>query len=182
MKKVIATLKSVTPYSQSRPYQVEKLPKESAVDYEKRTWRERCHRDKDGIVFIPPLAFKNSLSETAKYLSIQISGKGKQTYTKHFEAGITVLDPAPIGIHVDEVTPEWLFVPPNGKRGGDKRVWKCFPFIPEWIADVTDGSGREGMVTTAVSKLSNCNGTFRYNRARRGKARQGNATQGKELL
>jgi hypothetical protein len=38
------------------------------------------------------MAFKNCLAEIAKYLSLQIPGKGKTTYTKHFEAGVMVLD------------------------------------------------------------------------------------------
>jgi len=95
------------------------------------------HTDKNGIVFIPPMAFKNCLSETAKYLSVQIPGKGKSTYTKHFEAGVMVMDPVPLGIRSEEVDGLWLFVPADGRRGSGKRVEKCFPVIPEWAADVT---------------------------------------------
>ena len=29
---------------------------------------------------------------------------------------------------------EWLFVPSDGKRGGSKRVWKCFPYVNDWKA------------------------------------------------
>ena len=137
MKKVVATLKSVTPYSQSRHIMAEKLDKESHQDYEKRTWKERCHVDGEGAIFIPPLAFKNCLSEAAKYLSIQIPGRGKSTYTKHFEAGVSVMDPVPIGVKLADVQGEWLFVPANGQRKGTTRVLKCFPYIPEWAADVT---------------------------------------------
>ena len=32
----------------------------------------------------------------------------------------------------DEVPGEWLFVPSDGKRGGGKRVDKCFPVIHKW--------------------------------------------------
>jgi len=137
MKKVIATLQSTSPYGQSRHYVVDKLEKESLADYEKRTWRNRMHVGKDGVVFIPPMAFKNCLAECAKYLSIQIPGKGKATYTKHFEAGVMVMDPVPIGVKQDEVEGLWLFVPADGRRGGPKRVDKCFPVIQEWAADVT---------------------------------------------
>lgn len=82
MKTAVCKLVSVSPYSQSRHYTTEKLPKESARDYEARTWRDRAHINEDGFVFIPPMAFKNCLSEIAKYLSEQIPGKGKATYTK----------------------------------------------------------------------------------------------------
>lgn len=137
MKTAVATLRSVTPYSQSKHVMADKLDKEGHDAYEKRTWKQRCHVDKNGMVFIPPLAFKNCIAEAAKYLSIQIPGKGKATYTKHFEAGVSVMDPVPIGLHLDDVQGEWLFVPSDGKRGGTKRVLKCFPHIAEWQADVT---------------------------------------------
>lgn len=136
MREIIATLKSVSPYSQSRFHNEPKLEKESADDYEARTWRKRCHANDDGNVFIPPMAFKNCLSEAAKYLSIQIPGKGKATYTKHFEAGILVTEPLFLGIKIDDVRGEWLHVPSDGRRGGTKRVLKCFPIIPKWSGDV----------------------------------------------
>jgi len=137
MKTVVATLRSTAPYSQSRHYDVEKLNKESARDYEERTWRNRLHVNKEGRVFIPPMAFKNCIAEVAKYLSIQIPGKGKSTFTKHFEAGLMVIDPLVLPLKPDNVEGEWLFVPSDGKRGGGKRVSKCFPVIPAWEGDVT---------------------------------------------
>jgi len=136
MKTVIATLKSISPYSQSRPYVVEKKQGETAKDFESRTWQSRLHVNETGNVFIPPMAFKNALAEAAKYLSLQIPGKGKSTYTKHFEAGVLVVDPLVLPIKAEDVSGEWLFVPSDGKRGGGSRVWKCFPVIPEWGGDV----------------------------------------------
>lgn len=136
MRTAIATLKSISPYSQSRHYEVEKKKKELAKDYEQRTWRERLHVNRDGFVFIPPMAFKNALSEIAQYLGMQVSGKGKNTYTKHFVAGVLVVDGLTLPIKKEDVQGEWLFVPSNGKRGGGKRVAKCFPVIPTWQGDV----------------------------------------------
>jgi|SRR5690349_5638072 len=131
-----ATLESISPYSQGRYHDTEKLNKESAGDYEARTWRGRLHADDKGIVFIPPMAFKNCLSEIAKFLSLQIPGKGKATYTKHFEAGVLMLEGVSLGIKKDDVEGEWLFVPSDGKRGGGSRVKRCFPVIREWKATV----------------------------------------------
>lgn len=136
MKQCIVTLESVSPYSQSRYHATSRLEKEAADDYERRTWRDRMHVNEDGNVFIPPMAFKNCLSECAKYLSISIPGKGKSTYTKHFIAGLLVMDPVVLPIKADEVQGEWLHVPSDGVRGGTKRVAKCFPLIPSWLADV----------------------------------------------
>jgi len=137
MKKVIATLESAAPYGQSRYYKVEKLEKESDKDYEARTWRNRLHVDEKGEVFIPPMAFKHCLAQAAKYLSRKIPGKGTQTYTKHFEAGVMCTDPVGLGIDVDAVPGLWLFVPANGTPGGGKCVMKCFPRIDHWRADVS---------------------------------------------
>lgn len=118
--------------SQSKIHTTEHLDKEIHKDYEERTWRERLHCNGDGEVFIPPMSFKNCLSEVAKFVSIQIPGKGKATYTKHFEAGVLVTEPLMLGVQKALVQGEWLFVPADGKRGGGKRVWKCFPIIPAW--------------------------------------------------
>jgi len=136
MRTVIATLESTSPYSQSGIHTTPKLDRETNDDYEKRTWRERLHTDEEGNVFIPPMAFKNALSEAAKFLGKQIPGKGKSTYTKHFEAGVLVMDPVFLGIKKDEVPGEWFFVPVDGVRGSGKRVWKNFTVIRKWTAEV----------------------------------------------
>lgn len=139
MKTAIVKLASISPYSQSRHYtdEVEALPKESKADYETRTWMHRCHVTDDGFIFIPPMSFKNCLSEVAKYLAVQIPGKGKSTYTKHFEAGVLVTEPVVLDIKHADVQGEWYFVPASGKRGDGKRVSKKFPIIKEWSAEVT---------------------------------------------
>ena len=131
------SLKSVSPYSQSRKIQSPRLDRETADDHEKRTWKERVHADDEGRVFIPPMALKNCIAECAKFRSEQIPGKGKSTYTKHFEAGILVVDPMYLGVTVDEVKGEWLYVPADGRRGGPKRVDKCFPLVPKWEGTAT---------------------------------------------
>lgn len=137
MTAYIAKLSSTAPYSQSRFHDTDKLDKESPDAYEKRTWRNRLHATEDGHVFIPPMSFKNCLCEAAKYLSIQIPGKGKATYTKHFESGVLVTDPLVIDVKVDDVQGLWLFLPSDGRPGGGRRVKKCMPFIPKWEGDVT---------------------------------------------
>jgi len=139
MKTATCTLKSVSPYSQTRYYQTARLDKESHSDYERRTWRDRLHTlpPPDNRVFIPPMAFKNCLSEAAKFLSHKIPGKGNSTYTKHFEAGVLVTDALVLDIRKDDVQGTWLFVPADGVRGSGKRVEKCFPTISEWHGNVT---------------------------------------------
>ena len=141
MKIANIVLKSIenSPITFGRFYDVPKEDKESHADYEKSTWRERLHVLKDGTVVIPPMMIKNTLDATAKYLSVQIPGKGKATYTKHFDAGVSVYKPAVLRngkpIKKDDVGGQWTHVPSDGMRGGTKRVPKCFPIIPEWTAE-----------------------------------------------
>lgn len=132
MKTATVKLTSASPISFGRFHNTEKLEKESADEYEKRTWKEKCYFNANNEVEIKAFAIKNMLSEAAKFLSIQIKGKGKATYTKHFEAGIFVMNNMPIGIKRDDVQGMWLHVPADGTRGGSKRVMKCFPTIQEW--------------------------------------------------
>ncbi len=138
-----AKFKGVSPYSQSRYYSVPKLERELDKDYEARTWRNRLHVQRNGEVgndpgkvFIPPMAFKNCIAEAAKFLSIKIPGKGKQTYTKNFKAGVMVVDPLILPDNPEEVEGEWLFVPSDGVPGSGKRVEKCFPVVREWEGEV----------------------------------------------
>ena len=138
MKTFIASLESVSPYSQSRYHNTPKLEKESPEDYEKRTWRERLHTDNEGIVFIPPMVFKNCLTDAAEYLSIKVKGGGgRSRYTKHFQAGVLVTDGLSLGIKKEDCQSESLFLSPEGKKGGGTRVEKCYPIIHKWSGDVS---------------------------------------------
>lgn len=139
MKIATAQLQSTSPYSHARHHQTDKKAKESAADYEERTWREKIHADEEtGVCFIPPMALCKSALEAAKYLSIPISGKGKSTYTKHFEAGVRVNEANKVILPYkkEEVRGEWVFVPSDGMRGGTRRVMKCFPYFGKWQGTV----------------------------------------------
>jgi hypothetical protein len=136
MAVVTVQFKSISPIAFGRFHNTDKLPKESPDEYEKRTWKNRVHDDNDGDIVITPFMVKNMLSDAAKFLSIQIKGKGKCTYTKHFEAGIIVMDFMKIGTKKDDVKGIWLHVPSDGKRGGTKRVSKCFPVVNEWSGSI----------------------------------------------
>lgn len=133
MKRVKAHLESMSPYSQGRFHNTAKLEKELHGDYEDRTWKERMHYNKEnGLIFIPPMQFCNSLKEAAKYLSISIPGKGKSTFTKHFESGVLVINPLYTDTHIDNVEKDTQHVPSDGRRGGTTRVIKHFGIIRKW--------------------------------------------------
>lgn len=137
MKIVSIRLKSASPISFGRHHTTPKKDRELANEYEHRTWQERLHYTAEGEVFIQPMALKNCLASTAKFLGLQIPGKGKSTYTKHFESGLLCTDPIKLGIHKDTVEREVLFVPSDGIRGSGKRVEKVFPLIREWQGEAT---------------------------------------------
>ena len=137
MKELTFRLTGVSPISFSRPVQSKKNTGENHDAYEDRTWRERLHVNEKGEVYIPPSAVKNMLGECAKYLGETVPGKGKATYTKHFEAGLMCIEPVTLGIKAADVVGERLFVPSDGKRGGGTRVWKTFPVIQSWSGIAT---------------------------------------------
>lgn len=136
MKIATVTLKSESPYSQSK--NIDKLvhpekSKEGKDAYEGRTWRFRMHVNDDGHVFIPNTCFENSIREAAKRLAIPVPGKGgKVLFSKYFEAGIMVPDGITLGVKADDVKGERLFVPADGKPGSGKRVYRTFPRITSW--------------------------------------------------
>lgn len=134
---VTCRLTGISPFSFSAPIQSKRNTGEGHDDFEERTWRERIHADKDGMAFISPMALKNCLSEVAKFLGESVPGKGKSTYTKHFEAGLLVMDPLMLGIKAADIQGERLFVPSDGRRGGGSRVWKTFPVLPTWEVAAT---------------------------------------------
>jgi hypothetical protein len=138
MKIATCTLESVSPYQPSRSYshEVEKLPRERPDEYEERTWRHKCHTMPDGKIFIPPMAFKMGLDKAAKTLGRQVPGKGKATYTKFFLSGVLVMEPIVLPYTVDDVKMDRIFANADGVRGSGKRVWRNFPRVDQWKADV----------------------------------------------
>lgn len=136
------TLKSVTPYSQSKnidPLEWPKKPKEGPDAYEERVWSKRMHVDETGHVVIPPTAFENAIREGAKRLGLAVPGKagGKTLYSKYFEAGFQIPAGITLPIKPESVRGERLFVPSDGKPGGGRRVYKRFPRIDSWAGDLT---------------------------------------------
>lgn len=138
MRTAVATLESISPYSQSRMHAQPKEDKEGADEYEKRTWIYHCHVNKDNRIFIPPMCFKRAIERAASMLGMKIKGKGQATYTKHFLAGILVTDGLVLPYSFpDQIEGETFFMNADGKRGSGKRVPRTYPVFREWKGDVT---------------------------------------------
>lgn len=137
MKTVIATLESLSPYSQSRFHNTPKEDKEPADAYEARTWRERCHYGADGRIFIPPMQFKKAIEAAGKMLRMKIPGKGSSEFGKHMMAGVLVTEGLTLNVTKDNVPGEWLHMNADGKKNSGTRVLRCYPQIVQWSGDVT---------------------------------------------
>lgn len=136
MKAALCRLKSASPIAFSRYYKAERKDRELANDYEKRTWRERAHYDESGHAIITPMMFKNAIVGASRYLGMQVPGKGKRTFMKHFMAGILVTEPLVLPVTKENIQGVSLYVPSDGKVGGSSRVEKTFPIVHEWSGDV----------------------------------------------
>jgi hypothetical protein len=136
MRLAVCHLKSISAYSQSRAYLTERLNRESNEDFERRTWRERCHADAQGHIVIPPMAFKQAIDRAAAMLGRKIPGRRNATYTKFFVGGILCVSSVKLPDMKDTVRGELVHCHSNGKRGSGSRVWRTFPMVDEWKAPV----------------------------------------------
>lgn len=131
MIRATVSITGVSPYSQSGFFKSKRDDRETWEDFEARCWREKAH-EIDGTVFIPPAAFKWALEAAAQRRSDKISGKGKQTYTKHFKSGVLCVEPIMLGVKVEDMEPDWINANSDGKRGSGTRVRRCFPTARAW--------------------------------------------------
>ncbi len=135
MKAYTAMLKSLTPYGQGRHHDSPKLERELHDAYDQRTVLQKLHTSL-GKVMIPPMAFKLCLEDTARYLKMQIPGRGKETYTKNFTQGVMFNEPVLLEQEPEKCRIERVFtLSQPGKRDGG-RVWKYFPVLDAWEAVV----------------------------------------------
>ncbi len=143
---VSAKLNAASPLLQSRSHETPKLNRELAEAYEERTWMYKLHVDGEfsdkATVILPGVMFKRSLDEIAKYMGRQVPGKGKATYTKHFESGVQcpqeqhLLKADGSLLTVADVQPQRIFVNADGVRGSGKRVHKLFPCVIDWSTNI----------------------------------------------
>lgn len=164
------TLESVSPYSQSRFHEAPKKDKESHDEYEKRTWKDRVHRDGRGITFMPPMSLKIALEHAARYLG-KIPGMGASNYKLRFLSGVMITQPIelltngkPAGL--DAWEGEWLHLNSDGVRGGGKRVKRCMPRLAPWTAQATihvlDGIITKDVLARALTEAGRFVGVGRF--------------------
>jgi hypothetical protein len=132
MRTVKVHVKSLSKYTQSRMHHTPKIEKESADAYEARTWLEKTTTNDKGEIIIPAVSFKQSLDRAGQMLGMQIPGRGKSTYTKHFKAGIMIVDDLNTGWKKEEVTKIAINAHSDGTGASGNRVVRFLPQIPSW--------------------------------------------------
>jgi hypothetical protein len=125
-----------SPYSQSAMVQVPKHDRESAQDYDDRTWREHCTTDAAGNVQIPNIAFPQSLVDAAHLLGMKVPGR--RTGFKAFFTQAVVCNEN-VAIHNGsgpwtKADAEMIIINAhaNGQRGSGKRVPRKYPMFPRY--------------------------------------------------
>ena len=132
VKTCTITLKSLSPYAQSRYHDTPKLEREQPDAWEARTWENKAHFGADGMVFIPPMALAITIKEACKFLNIKIPGRRNETWTKHFESGVLVTTPMSLGVNIKDVKKSVIRCSSDGTVGGKSKVTRYFPTIDEW--------------------------------------------------
>ena len=131
-KMVKVHIEGISPYSSSRQHDEPRLEKEGHEDYDKRTWLAKLNCDENGIAVVPAMGLKQCLDRAVKVLGMQVPGKGKATYTKHFLSGCICAADMSLGVHRDTVASVTINANADGVRGSGKRVRRIFPVISKW--------------------------------------------------
>jgi len=142
MKTYEAKIESASPLIMSRMLSTKagegmKQERETHEDYDLRIWPIKAWANTKGAVYIPRIFFKRSLEEAAQFLGLQIPGKGKSTYTKHFLAGVQIASDMELDITRDDLQCVPINCHADGKKGSGKRVVRHFPQVPEWSGVLT---------------------------------------------
>lgn len=127
-----AKIIGISPYSQSKVMESEKMPKEDGDAYDARCWREHAHVNDKGVVVIPAASFKKALESAARLLKERVPGKGQSEYGKHFKVGVMIMENPSIGVKFKDLKCEKIYANADGKSGSGSRVWRRYPLFKEW--------------------------------------------------
>lgn len=122
-------------------HEVDKAKKGHEIEWEKENfWRRMHYQDQEkggGQIVVPALCCKKSLDEAVRRSNEKVRGS-MATWTKYYEAGVMVFENAVTNKTRKDLIAETYFVDPRGSKSGKggTRVWRCFPFIADWKAQV----------------------------------------------
>jgi len=172
MKEITIHIESAAPYSQSRFHNTPRLEQESHEAYEERTWREKGHYDKDGIMYLPPMALKACIDTAVKFRKRKGPSGGASTWTKNFVSGIMFMEPILLGVHKDDVESWGGMQNADGKVGSGTRVFRIFPEVLQWKAStnvtIFDPAITEKIFTEVLEDAGRFIGVGRFRPQNRG--------------
>lgn len=135
-----ATIRGITPYSQSKMVTEPRKKGEEWDEYEQRIWKQKMHTaevGKETVMVIPAAALSQSVTEFAAMKGEKIKGKGMKTWKKPFLTGVRVFTDVPTDVTVADVYSETNMCDSQGNKGsaGGSRVPRTFPCIAQgWTA------------------------------------------------
>lgn len=134
-----ASIRGITPYSQSRMVNEPRKKGEEWDEYEARVWKMKMHvsDDDNPVVVIPSSALTQCVVEFAGMRGEKIKGKGMKTWKKPFLTGVRVFTDVATNVPVDDVYSETHMCDSQGNKGsaGGSRVPRTFPCIAQgWRA------------------------------------------------
>lgn len=130
------TLKSLSPYSQSREHESPRLEGETHDAYDKRTAIEKGHYNAAGHLVIPATAMHQAICMAGQYSKKQIKGQGKATWTAKLKAGLAITENIDMNIPKAQVDIVRISCDSMGRTGtqAKSRVPRHFPQVPAWQA------------------------------------------------
>ena len=176
MRTVTYNVTGVSPYSPSRPisFLIARKNKESPEEFEERTWPLKAHADdQTGIAYIPPMAFKMSLTTAAERAGVKVKGKGNRTYGAYIKSGVIPVENAWLDVPRDKFRKEPVFCSALGKSSGvGTRVIRYFPVLDEWKTKITfqvvDDSIPHDIIDSAMREAGQLIGVGRFRPANGG--------------
>lgn len=142
MKRCTVSVVGLAPYSASRKFEEPMLDRESHEDFERRTWREKCTVNGDGVVCVPAMGWKQGLDTTAYKLGMKVPNRRGATYKNFFLSGFLCESDAPLHRNGHALRPADAECVPiwansDGVRGSGKRVLRLFPSFPQWETEIS---------------------------------------------
>jgi hypothetical protein len=139
MKRCKVWIVGLSPYSQSRKTDndVPRLDREGPDDYDRRVWRHKCTVNKEGVVCVPAMAFKQAIDTSGYKLGLKVPNRRGATYKNFLQSGFLPEGDTPLHWNGKMYTPAdaasvTISANSDGIRGSGKRVPRTFPVFERW--------------------------------------------------
>jgi len=149
--KVKFRLRSASPVLFCHYHNTPEQDGEIPADYEKRTWKGRCHFDDKDNVIIPGYMFQKALHAAGDFTGERVGGGKKGKGLKNFIATVRVEGHIKTNIKKNKMQGHTAFVSATGKEGGP-RVPRTYPQINKWEGILTFVYPDLGVLNNSIIK------------------------------